>query len=284
MTNLRRDLKSKRLRRTFLTNSFAGAGVLAVLFGIYDVIDPDRISKIPLPLPAVVIVLALSFGVWKSWPRPIEETYSTPSTEIRILVGDLFETSENLVIGTCDTFDTATPHVIDKNSIQGQFLDRVYDGDVMQLDHDISSSLSQTEPIESVSKEGKTSRYPIGTIATIRSGRRHFFLMGFTVMSETNQAHGTADNLWISLSRLWLEVHQHANGSAVRIPALGGGQSRLSQIVPAQDAIRLIIFSFMFASRQRRVCERLDIVVSPRDADRIDMLELQSFLTSLKAS
>jgi len=40
----------------------------------------------------------------------------------------------------------------------------------------------------------------------------------------------------------------------------------------------------MFASRQERVCDELRIVVRSEDDKRVDMLEVQDFLTSLKRS
>lgn len=58
----------------------------------------------------------------------------------------------------------------------------------------------------------------------------------------------------------------------------------MSHALPAQDSIRLIILSFLLASREKRVCERLDIVVRDRDVRTLDMLELQAFLTSLQDS
>lgn len=54
--------------------------------------------------------------------------------------------------------------------------------------------------------------------------------------------------------------------------------------MPIQDAIRFLILSFMFASRKERVCEELLIVVRPQDEKRIDMLEVQEFLRSLRQS
>ena len=56
----------------------------------------------------------------------------------------------------------------------------------------------------------------------------------------------------------------------------------MSTVLPIQDAIRFLILSFMFASRQQRVCEELVIVVRPQDEKRIDMLEVQEFLRSLR--
>lgn len=257
---------------------------MAVIGGLYDVIQPDAISKIPLPTSLIVVVAALIYGVFRAWPRPVQETYSAPNTAIRVVVDDLFSRDTNLVIGMCDTFDTATPHIIQAQSVQGQFLERVYQQDRAKLDEDIERALSGVGPTGTVNKSGKTKRYPIGTVATIRQHRVHYFCVAYTSMNERNQANGTPDRLWKSLLGLWESVQIHANGEALAIPVIGGGQSRMSQVLPAQDSIRFIILSFILASRSSRVCERLEIVVRPEDADRIDMLELQAFLTSLKPS
>ena len=103
-------------------------------------------------------------------------------------------------------------------------------------------------------------------------------------MNADNEARATVDSIWSSLQQLWAEVSRTANGGTVAIPVIGGGPARISSILPAQDAIRLTILSFMFASRREKVCDELRIVVHPSDFKKLDRLELQSFLSSLKPS
>lgn len=284
MAGIRRDLRTGRFWRRVATQSFAAVGFMAVLGGLYDVIQPNAISQLPLPTPLVVIGIALAYGIFRAWPRPVEQSYSTPNTTIRVIIGDLLDRQDNIVIGMCDTFDTETPHIIHRRSVQGQFLDRIYHHDRARLDSDLRQALGHVSPIATVSKPGKTDRYPIGTVAAIRNNRQHFFCLAYTEMSASNQAEGTPDRLWKSLIGLWESVQLHANGEPVAIPVIGGGQSRMSQVLPAQDSIRFVMLSFMLASRNARVCDRLDIVIQPEDSERIDMLELQAFLTSLKPS
>ena len=73
------------------------------------------------------------------------------------------------------------------------------------------------------------------------------------------------DGIWRSLDSLWKAVTAEANGGRVCIPVIGGGQSRLSQILPAQDSIRFIAMSFMLASRNEKICDELVIVARPRN-------------------
>lgn len=86
------------------------------------------------------------------------------------------------------------------------------------------------------------------------------------------------------LDTLWREISVQANGGRVSIPVIGGGQSRLSQILPAQDSIRFTALSFILASRREKVCDELAIVVQPKEFEKLDRMEIQSFLRSLRPS
>lgn len=281
---LRSDLFSKRFLLSAATWFFAWAGVIAALGQLLD--WTFKLAKYGWWSHAVlgVALVGIPLSIWRSWPRPVEETYESPRTRIRIVKGDLFDEEEHLVIGTCDTFDTAIPNIIERTSLQGIALDRLYGNDVARLDADLDAALFNTEFREKVCKEGKTVRYPLGTVAVVERPPRKLFFVGYTKMDENNNAQGTPDGLWVSLNSLWNAISQHGNGRTVCMPVIGGGMSRMSNIVPTQDSIRFTILSFMFASRTNKICDELRIVLRPQDYERLDRLELQAFLTSLKPS
>ncbi|SHQ43783.1 macro domain-containing protein [Mycobacteroides abscessus] len=283
-TALLSDLKNRRFlqqagaRWFFLIGIIASAGQIADwVFGVSEQLWWGH-------LIGTLWILGLPSAIWWSWPRPIEETYDRPNTTIRIIKGDIFAQQEHLVIGTCDTFDTAPPHIIARQSLQGLALEHLYNNDIAQLDKDLDAALSDTEPSGHVTKDGKTARYPIGTVAVLNHRSRQVYFVAYTEMDENNNAQGTPEGLWVSLNSLWAEISRSANGGTICIPVIGGGMSRLSQIVPNQDSLRFTILSFMFASRKNKVCDELRIVMRPQDYDKLDRLELQAFLTSLKPS
>lgn len=284
ITGVGRDLRTRRFWLSFAIQAFSAVGFMAVLIELYDVFQPNAISESDAPTPLAILMLAIGYAGLRSWPRPVEQEYSRPNTTIRIVVGDLFDQDSNLVIGMSNTFDTAVPHVISKSSVQGQFLERVYSSDTAALDAALGESLANVTRTGSLKKQGKVDAYPLGTVAVIRQNRRQYFCAAYTEMNERNEAHGTVAGVWRCLENLWDEVRARSNGDPVAMPVIGGGQARLSQILPAQDSIRFIALSFMLASRDRRVCERLDIVVREEDVRTLDMLELQAFLTSLQES
>jgi hypothetical protein len=281
--SITRDLRNTRFWRGLATHTLTALGVLSAALGLFDLFSPDTLGRLALPEVLLVPLAALIFAVCRSWPYPIEQHYSTPDTKIRLVTGDLFDQGTNLVIGMSDCFDVETPHIIATNSVQGQLLARVYQDDLGALHTDVQAALAGKVPIKiGVRKRGNTARYALGTVATIRHQRTHYFCVAYTRMDENNNVSSSIGILWEALEHLWNEVRARSNGEAVSAPVIGLGQSGMSTVLPIQDAIRFLILSFMFASRTQRVCDELRIVIRPQDEKRVDMLEVQEFLQSLK--
>jgi Domain of unknown function (DUF6430) len=279
------DFQTRRFWEQFLIDGFALFGAWAAVLGTIDVFKPDWISQHPAPWLIIVIASSLGFGLVRAWPQPIQENYT--SFKIRIAKGDIFAkgSDAHLMIGMCDTFDTAPPHIIARTSIQGQFLKHIHADDVSRFDHDLDVALAGVTPRETVQKPGKTDRYPLGTIATLSEHERKYFCLAYTEMTGMNEANATVDGIWGCLQRLWVEVRAQSNGGTLWVPVIGQGQARVTPApFPAQDAIRLTLLSFIFACRDRKVSDELVIMVRPEVFKELDRLELQAFLTSLKAS
>lgn len=278
------DLRTWRFWRHFLTISFACLGGLSTVLQTSNVINPD--VKIFQGMPVLVSVLAISLvvGLKLSWPRPISQDYSAPLTKITIVKGDMLAETTHLVIGTNDTFDTETPNIISQSSLQGQALQVLFGGDLRELDAQLANALVGKATTGTIAKAGKQTRFGVGTVATVRHAARLIFFLAYAEMDVHNTAHSTPDQVWTSLLLLWDEISKRGNGGTVSVPVIGGGQARLSSVLPAQDAIRLTILSFMFASRKEKVCDELRIVVRPEEYKKLDRLELQSFLSSMRSS
>jgi hypothetical protein len=249
-----------------------------------NVINPTVKAFEGMPVLILVIVASLVGGLIWSWPRSITQDYSAPKTRITIVKGNMLDETTHLVIGTNDTFDTETPVIISRESLQGQALQALYGGDLKELDAQLAVALADKPTVGTIAKAGKQTRYGVGTIATVKHTARLIFFLAYCEMDAHNTARSTPDKVWKSLLLLWDEVSKKANGGTVSIPVIGGGQARVSSVLPAQDAIRLTLLSYMFASRSEKVCDELRIVVRPRDFKKLDRLELQSFLSSLRSS
>lgn len=284
MKNFLADVRRLRFWRHFAVQTFACVGLFALAVGVLDALFPDIFKNSGRGIGIAVLVVSMLYGLARAWPRPIEQTYSSPNITVRLVEGDLFDQPGHLVVGMNSTFDTSVPHIVARESVQGQFLSRIYRDDLAALDRDLEAALNSVPVEGSVVKEGKTDRFAIGTVATLREHGRCFFCVAYSDMDERNVARGTVDGIWRALDNLWRAVSASANGGTVTIPVIGGGQSRLSQILPAQDSIRFTILSFVLASRKEKICDELNIVVQPSTYEALDRLEIQAFLKSLKRS
>jgi Domain of unknown function (DUF6430) len=278
------DMRTWRFWRHFWMRSFAIFGGISTFLQTNNVINPSVTTFQGSSVLIMVAAMAIFGGVAWSWPRPITAEYNTPKTKITIARGNIFEEKGHLVIGTNDTFDTETPVIIAKTSLQGQALDTLFGGDLKELDAQLGAALSSKQAIGTAAKPGKQARYGVGTIATLKHGARLVFFLAYTELDLQNKAGSTPDKMWKSLLALWEEISKRGNGGIVSVPVFGGGLARLSSLLPAQDAIRFTVLSFMIASRGQKVCDELRIIVIPEDYKKLDRLELQSFLSSMQAS
>lgn len=280
----RPTLRTARYWRKLSGSAFAAVGVLSVFFGLVAAIFPNLLPRGEGWLVAAVVIVSVGFGAINAWPRRIEVSLRSPSTTLRVMEGDLFLQPGHLVIGMSNTFDTATPQIIARESIQGQFLDRIFNEDSVRLDSELDEALKGVNPTGSIDKDGKQLVFPVGTVATLKSGDRCYFCVAYSEMNESNEARASIQGIWQSLDQLWKAISCHANGGEISMPVIGGGQSRISQFLPAQDSIRLTILSFVLASRRERFSNGLNIIVRPQDFANLDRLELQAFLASLRLS
>lgn len=288
-TDITRDLKKGRFWQRLATQGLSCFGSIGVVAGIISALFPKVLPPVGTIIFFATLVVSFVYGTFRAWPRPVKQSYSAPDTEIRVVEGDLFEQDGNIVVGMADTFDTEIPNIIEEHGIQAQLLTRVYRNDLKRLDNDLAIALKnrsidhEFQPTDH--KPGKQAAYPLGTVVTIEPQvRKLYFCVAYSRMDKRNVAQSSVDGVWRSLYNLWDEVRARGNGDPVSIAIIGGGQSRISQHFPKQDSIRFIALSFMFAAREKPVAKRLTIVARKEDIPKLDMLELQAFLKSLRPS
>lgn len=285
MSSIPSELRSRRFFAKAAERGLAVLGGVSVGVGIIDVFLPGVLAQYGWAVWPALVASCVA-GIWLAWPQPIEFSYRSPQTTVRILPGDLFDdsaASEHLVIGVSTSFDTRSP-IIAPASLQGQFLLRVYRNDADRLDADLAAALEPyedvAEPIEG-KQNGNKLGYPIGTTAVLQSPSRTAFLLAYTRMGINDHVSTDVDMVWESLTSLWNRVRVRGNATVIRMGVIGGGLANLSSTLPAMDAIRFQVLSFMLASRRERVCDGLTIVVRPGQYRELDHAVLHDFLKSL---
>ena len=226
--------------------------------------------------------LSLAIAVILNFPRrSVCQALSSPNSVVEIKLGDLFDESGHLVVGANDVFDTELGEVIKPSSVQGQFLTRIYGDDRTRLDADIEVALQgyQAQRTKEPNKQkGKSWRYPIGTTIALGSPDRRYFWTAYGYMGNDLKVQSNADEIWNSLSHLWEEVRRRGHGIDVAMPVIGADLARTN--LPRMALAKLIILSFVVASKKEFVTRKLTLVIYPKDLDNTDFYVLGDFLKS----
>lgn len=232
------------------------------------------------------ILTAIATEIAQLSRRKVSQKLASSDTHIEIKVGDLFEETGNLVIGTNDVFDTELGDLIRRESVQGQFQEKVYRGDREKLDTDVTNALEEirgklaTSVSEDKDKKiGKKVRYPIGTVVTLSDHNKKYFLLAYAHMDTNGNAKSSGDTLWQSLNHLWTEVRQKGASDPVAISVIG---SRLARTDLKRDfLIKLIILSFIASTKQGYISSCLTVIVHHKDFEQVNFYELEQFLKSV---
>lgn len=275
--NLLKKIGYKRLGSSFISNF----GFLWLLTEAGALFFPEKLNFGWIGYLWLAI-LALGIAFFQRFPRiSVCRALSSPDSEIEIKIGNIFNQQGHLVIGFNDVFDTELGEIIKPSSVQGQFLQEIYGSDRLRIDTDIENALLAynhlriKEPNKSL---GKIWRYPIGTTITLGSHNRRYFLTVYGYMNNDMTVQSNADYVWQSLSKLWQEIRLKGHSIDVSIPIIGADLARTG--LPRMALAKLIITSFIVASKEQLITRKLTVMIYPKDAESIDFYELEEFLAS----
>lgn len=229
------------------------------------------------------LLLGLVWALYASRPRTsFRYRLSGRDVVIELAVGDAFRIPGALIVPTNTTFDTDLGgRIAEAPSIQGRFLQDYYGGSLAQLDLDIENQLKlegYSHQDVANGKPGQALKYKIGTVLRIQRLDRIFYLLALTHISNEGRAAGTAEDLKVALAELWYYIGERGDKCDIVIPVIGTGHARLP--MEREEVVRDIIRSFIASCSARTPCDKLTIVVYPRDVERygIDLHNLGSFL------
>ncbi|GAA0407994.1 hypothetical protein Acor_80870 [Acrocarpospora corrugata] len=209
--------------------------------------------------------------------------FTDPAMSLVVTSGDLFAHDDaHLVVGFTDTFDTAADGiVISTRSVQAQLLSHLYGNNRVRLQRQLRSALRDVTPIgteaAAAKPRGKRTRYPIGTVAMLRSEGRCVFAVAYSRMGNNLIARSSLDDLRLSLDKLWDAVYFYGQQAPLAMPLVGSGLARIQGARP-RDLLVLIIESFVARSRTQFFCPELRIIVPPTALEKIGMLDVATFV------
>ena len=202
-------------------------------------------------------------------------------SQIEIQVGNLFDFQGAFVIGCNTAFDTNTNiGMISKNSLQGQCISRFYHGKISTLDSDITKEL-KNQSFEELTddRSGKKKRYPLGTVVKLKNKNKVFYWISIANLNE----YGSVEDIDFEviqegLTKLWEKVKKSGNIDPLVIPLIGSSRCRIKK--SRTEFVKAIIESFVLVCKDKKISEKLIIVISPQDYKRysINLKQLEEYL------
>lgn len=247
------------------------------IFSTLKVFNKEDLSLwylIPLTILGLIIVIFTR--------RPVKKiTYKYPGQDLQIEVriGNLFDVPGQKIISTNTTFDTDIARgIISPNSLQGQFTERFFPGNLPALDVELNRGLHGLPTIKVQKRSGKADRYELGTTVKFNMAGQFFYWFAMADLNQNNTAKTTLKNVQQALDGLWEFIETKGEKLTTVIPLIGSGLGRLA--TSRKKLIAIISQSFVNASENQIFADKLIIVVHPSDIDKsgLNLFEVKDLL------
>ena len=222
---------------------------------------------------SALLAMAVLGGVCRAWPtRRIEFPILGSDSSFEIRFGNVFEDPGVVVIPVNEYFDGELGDHVSEKSLHGQFIKDVLAGQSKTFVDLTSEALESIPPEKSgvARSSGRRDRYAIGTVARVDLNDQRYLLaaLSHTDLSSL-KAFATAHDLWTCLTGVWRGIRENSNGQPVRIPLIGSGLSGTG--LPPGNLIEIIVTSFLCCTKERKVADRVTLVLPRRLARSIDL-------------
>ena len=260
-------------------------GVLWLLVEIFDYFLHDHAWIATIRSAWCLFVgTGLAVGAFRGRPkRDVEERIEGTDVVVQIRVGDILKCNGALIVGSNTTFDTSMDdHTIAADSVQGQFTDKYFRQNIVELDQKLDSALSSIPVGTTRTREdkpyGKLAEYQLGTVVPIQVGETKAYFVAMASLNAERGAGVDANAFQDALPRIWNGLRNRGGMEELLCPVLGAKYARLK--LTRKELIQVIIRSFVAASREGKVTEKLTVVIRPGDIDKghVSLDDLHRFL------
>lgn len=239
------------------------ASILAYFGAIYLIVEALDFFQVytrdKYGSAAFAIILVISILLSVGARRPIKTTTITfPNKDysIEVRIGDLFDAAGAVMISTNTNFEAdVAGGAIAPNSLQGQFTGRYYVGNQNALIDNIRAVLAE--------HEGEPP-YPLGTVVPITTHGKTFYFLAMADLNAHGNAYSSEHGVQRALKGLWEFVREQGELQEIAVPVIGTGRGRLQ--VPKRKMVEQIASSFVEASSEGKISDRLVIVIREEDA------------------
>lgn len=196
----------------FLTSASFGCGWIGVVLSCVDTSNEFK-WKIIISLFIVTILISFFWAIpncYKSF-----KISGNGGSKIELVVGDILKDSDNMVIPSNTFFDTSR-QIISSKSIQGQLVNRKYDGCLADLNDGIKVALENSKMEGKFVSEkvvGNQIKYPLNTILAVSksslSDSQRFYLLALCDFTNEGDIIKDKTNIHDSINSIWKYLQEH---------------------------------------------------------------------------
>ncbi len=206
--------------------------------------------------------------------RAVAFTIPNTDTTLTLKFSSIFDEAADWIIGVNEFFDSTLGNIVSANSLHGQIIAKLYNGNEANFRRDVDAALAglQSQPVQRA--EGQTARYPLGTTAVIARGPHKIFLVAISKTDlATHRSSSTVPILWDALSDAFKEVDSRGNGDPLAMPLIGNGRASLN--IPPQHLLRIITLKLTELGKQYDLPRQITINLSDDCFEHLDLVEIK---------
>lgn len=223
--------------------------------------------------PSLLLLSVVVAIVSRHPVRTISLSLRPRDIQIEVRIDDLFAFEGATMISTNADFEAdVAGGRIAPSSLQGQFTAKYFTGNQNGLLDQLREQLAQVDGAKP---------YPMGTTVEINTHGKTFYFTAMAHLNEQGNAYTTVEDVGSALSGLWRHIREEGELQEIAVPVVGTGRGRLTD--SRKRMIGLIGESFAKASEDRKISDKLVIVVRPEDAKRfeVNLYEVKDHLRQL---
>lgn len=201
---------------------------------------------------------------------------SIHGSTFEIKSGNIFESPELKVINFNEYFDTQVDDkIIAKNSLNGQFIQRILNNNTEKLDKEIEIQLKEKIVEKNDSRKlGKKKKYNLGEIVVYEE----YLLTSLTKFTEDNRATISLKEYLEFLMNFWDNLDKIYSGRSVAITLFGS--SSLTRFADAyeisdQDLIEIIIWTFKISKIKFKYPSKITMLLSDNLINKINLYKIK---------
>jgi hypothetical protein len=249
--------------------------ITSLIFGLVD-LDGNQKAMVGIIAGILFVVIYIIIWIYSNHRQNIKLKINTSDVEVKF--GDLFAEAADLkVIAFNEYYDTLVDDiVIEKGSLNGEFIEEIFQGSVADLDNIISADTYLPKMvIEETSNRsvGKKTKYKLGSICVVNK----YLLTAFTHFDDDNKAYLSINEYVMFLLCFWSEIDRLYASRTVALPILGSGITRFRgyENISDQELLELIIWSFKVSRIKLTYPSKLNIIVLHDKKDKISLTALK---------